>query len=400
MKIYLNKTKIFLQIAFSILVLGLMEPLGISGAAKYLGSVWVYIDYVSIICMYSSFLLGIYFAINNYKRKKQTEPFVIIYILFEITLLVSNVVNGTSLLTEIKLFLSGFALIEAFRFSIEKGKMDDAINTCIFYLELFVVINLVTIILYRGGLYYDDRGWGTNYFLGYRNLNIYTYLPLICFLGIKYRNVNRKHPIIILFLGIMAISIVLSGSSTSLAIIALILLGYLFFSNKEIPRFVKPNYTFIYSIVLSCMFVFFQFQHKISWLIDYLFQKNATFSQRSYIWKVALAKIVKHPIIGNGNSSFAWGSYYDATQCHNRFLDVLYMGGIILFLIFVVMVLFATHNNNSKGNLNLSAYALMGYAVLFLMEGRRTDYVFYLVLYIYWKINRREIKANEINLLM
>lgn len=400
MKRYVKKTKLSLQIVFSILVFGLMEPLGVSGSAKYLGSVWVYLDYFSIVCMYLSFLIGIYFAINNYRGKKQTEPFVIIYVLFEAVLLFSDFINGAAILTDVKFFLSGFALIEAFRFTIEKNRLDDAINTCLFHLGLFVVINLITIILYRDGLYYDDRGWGTNYFLGYRNLNIYTYLPFVCFGGIKYRNSNKNRPLIIFFLSIISVSIILSGSSTSLVIIAVIWFGYLFVSKKEIPRFIRPNYAFVYSLILSFLFILFQFQNQFNHLIGYVFQKDSTFSQRVFIWKFALVNIEQHPIIGNGNSSFSWGSYFDAAQCHNRFLDIMYMGGIILFVLFVFMVLYATCNYNCNGNMNLFVYVFWGYAVLFLLEGRRPDFVFYLLLYLYWKLNRSEMKENENTLLV
>ena len=387
-----KKQTINSKITILCIILGLMEPLGISGAAKYLGSFWVYLDYVAVLCMYLSFAIGGYYTLLNLKRTKKLDTIELIFLLFEVVLLFSDVINDAALMTDIRYFLSAWTLIQVFKYAIDRNVIDEMISTFILVNGIFIILNLLVIIFYNEGLYYDDRGWGTNYLLGYRNLNIYTYLPFICFFGLKHRSRKRNVSLqFFLYMLIITASIFLSGSSTSLAIIAIIWFGVFFFAKREIPKYLNPAAVFLYSLVLSGLFIFFQFQNQFGELISYLFGKDSSFSRRIYIWSTALLRIGQHPIIGNGNSSFSWGSYFDVAQCHNRYLDILYMGGITLLVLFLCMLIVSTMRSSKNVGMNLFVFSFWGYAILFLMEGRRPDYVFYLLLYLYWNLNRKEM---------
>ena len=44
-------------------------------------------------------------------------------------------------------------------------------------LETWILLNFICIIIFPDFMYVDDRGWGANWLLGYKNLHIYYFIP-------------------------------------------------------------------------------------------------------------------------------------------------------------------------------------------------------------------------------
>ena len=105
-----------------------------------------------------------------------------------------------------------------------------------------------------------------------------------------------------------------------------------------------------------------------------MFHKSITFSSRDVIWTVAINGIKQNPILGNGNVELPiyWG--WEMTQAHNKVLDVLYLGGGVLFIFFILIMLQLSNvidNCKNKKIVPIIQITAFGYSIVFLMESAR-----------------------------
>ena len=215
-------------------------------------------------------------------------------------------------------------------------------------LQVFVYINLATVILYPDGLYTTDLYWN-NWFLGYKNPQIRTILPIVALsLIYSYWKHGRLSLQSYALLACSCATFLLVGSSTALVGMGLfLLLVFLFHSKvKRIPRFINLGTAFVAVFVLQLGIIFFSVQNHFAWFIEGVLQKSLDFTSRVGIWETALGMVADKPILGYGylNSEYyttVFG-FVNATHPHNLILYILCTGGFVLLLVVVLGIIYAT----------------------------------------------------------
>ena len=96
----------------------------------------------------------------------------------------------------------------------------------------------------------------------------------------------------------------------------------------------------ISSCGLTVGVVFFQIQEKFSWLLSGILQKDISLTGRTEIWDVALAVINKQLWFGYGYTNHGnFVALYDfVTSGHSQMIQVLYYGGIVGLVLFLVLL--------------------------------------------------------------
>lgn len=209
------------------------------------------------------------------------------------------------------------------------------------YLDVYVYINLLTMILYPDGLY-ESELYTLNWFLGYKNLSG-KILPILCISVINsYITHNKLSLRTILLIIISLITAFLSQSANCLVLTVLfVVLLFLFHSkNFKIPKAINLLTITISTFILSLLLTFTDLVELFNFFIEGVLHKSGSFAGRKNLWIVMVEYIDQSPIFGNGY--WAGKDFVEATgsrwftHTHNFLLYLLVTGGIILVLIFII----------------------------------------------------------------
>ena len=131
------------------------------------------------------------------------------------------------------------------------------------------------------------------------------------------------------------------GASTGLtgAILYLLLLLVPWFK-----RILTPMRAVVLAGFLIISIVFIQQYDYLNFLLSRMYSDNLDFSGRFTIWTSAIRAIQRSPLIGYGSRS-ASGDVVSilgvgewASHCHNHILQIMFMGGIVALILFVLMI--------------------------------------------------------------
>ncbi len=366
-------------ILLSILILGFIEPAAVAQQAELVGGIWHIIHIFFLADRYLSLLIIIVFTIQYLHRF--LNSFLIILLLYLSWIVLANVFSGNGIST-IKLFVRIFSLYLLLSVYMEIGHFAAITGAFRFWLELFFGINLLTQLIYPTGCYFDDRGW-TMWFLGNRNTFIYTYFLLLFFATINELMKSsiprfRYYVLVILLLFSLLKSQSVTSSIAMIIITGLILLG----RNTKFSKYRLTIYAFLVSSAISFALITSGVNTRVSNLIETYLQRNADFTGRAGIWKHALIDLQGNMLKGLGWSEISVEWDWQVFQCHNMYLDILYVGGFILLLLFVGLTFLALKKlDKRKATIsdNLFSFFMIGYSIVFLMEARRDD-ISYIVL--------------------
>lgn len=266
-----------------------------------------------------------------YLSRQQVSKIVLMQMLFQAVLLFSTVLNDGDLYNQI---LTAISVI-SFYLIAEMGIRDsctDFLRVIMLCSEIMVYINLLTLIIFPNGMYQD---WTyRNWFLGTDNQHIGVLLVSVC-VALIYRNYFGKKIRPYLLMAACVISIFLCWSATSVG--GIVLFGFLYFAavKRNNPVF---NYV-TYMIIISAIFVFIillRLQNYFEFIIVDLLGKEITFTGRVDICDAGIYWIKKAWLLGNGVESYSLHAQKTIyPSMHNTFLEYLYQGGIVLFLIFI-----------------------------------------------------------------
>lgn len=272
-------------------------------------------------------------------------------------------------------YLFDIALINIFSF----GLIDNMwvkLKAFSFLLLLYICINFMTIILYPDGLYETDL-YLTNWYLGFKNVMVRTMLPgialnMLCSIH-DFGKLNIKD-IFLTFISLYSVYLV--DSSTSIFILGVYIAGLLLWCFKKAIPSITLFKAFWVVACVSIAFTMFSFQSYLASLIEMLFEKDATFTGRVYVWAFTLVKLLESPIIGFGwHSADEWrsvlgfyGMGFDMgfSHPHNLILYMLLQGGIIYLALFVFLCFYISKHCNR----NSSYYYILTIMYLaFFVEG-------------------------------
>lgn len=224
-----------------------------------------------------------------------------------------------------------------------------------FLFGITVFIDILTMLKYPAGMY--TTLYTTNWFLGYKTERFGFYLILIVLSiwldQIKHHKIGINN-YILLIISLFA----LNHSQASASVNSLIIFGILLIiisiskSSKIIQNITKVivNYKFI---LLCCLIVYFAFFSisRLSFIqnfVENVLHKDATLTTRTFIWNSLFSLFnIKSYFMGLG-----WLSFQDyqvltrnpyATNPHNMFLSLLITGGIIGFVLYILLLLRIMH---------------------------------------------------------
>ena len=256
------------------------------------------------------------------------------------TILISTIYHGGNVYQFMNNNFGSLAM--CLLFSLWLDKSPETLIECFAVYEIYVYINLLTIIMFPDGLYNN----GTYYhcwFLGYKNPQIRTILPILCMSMIRsYWKTSRISISSWLLIICCVLTFTLNNSATSLVGIVLFL-GLFFLVNKkakELPKAVTLINGLYVSVVACIAIVLFQKQYLFTNIIQGWLNRDLTFTTRVKIWESSWELIKEKPLLGYGfltSSDYAkiFNSQY-ATHPHNYYMYLTITGGICLLAVLYI----------------------------------------------------------------
>lgn len=325
--------------------------------SKILGLIFLYIGWVFISCIYNRNLEPSYF-----------------YILIEI--IVISVISDYYM----------------------RGKHHMMYIKALFLLLICnIIINFFTLIVFfPDGMYIDERGWEYNYYLGYKNLHIYSFLPCLMLFSILQFN-NKKKRLGVSFyalLFLIFISCLLNHSTTSFVVIAFFSMSLLFLGKRKLPKWINPCTLFllmtIASIILVLGTITGDFSEYTEAIADKTDKSGDSMAARGIVWLEALYALYEHPIIGNGYFSVVVDKFTEYFHMHNNYLDVITQGGIVGFVVFLSLFFVVSRRMkliHDTWLYNILLFIFFSVFIEFTTEGKRDFFMLYPMLIISYHIS-------------
>ena len=287
------------------------------------------------------FLLVLSLKYWSNARKIVLLGFVILYF---VVLYFSTVVNHIAL-SALNNYSSKALLLFLFFFIAGNHYTEEMVNGAWWVCFVLSTINILSIVLYPEGLYFRDdlfeNGQKMGYwFLGNRNLFVDFLYPMLV-LSLLLHYINGQGLVKFALSIILSITTVaLTGSATTILVILIVLMYYLFCRKGLLKKFANPVLLSTGYAVVSVSVVLLGNSSFFSYFIVNVLKKDLTLSGRVSIWTNVYNHIIKNPIKGYGfrnGDDFIDNSI--VMHAHNLFLHIAYSGGIIAFGVLVLLLL-------------------------------------------------------------
>lgn len=184
----------------------------------------------------------------------------------------------------------------------------------------------------------------------------------------------------------------LSKSTTSFLAFGAFFFSLLFLRNKKIPKWISPNLFFALGALFSVFMVvgmIYGGLDEISEATSEMADKNSdTMAARAVIWIEALLSIYNHPLLGNGNLDFDIDNVIYG-QAHNQYLDILVLGGMLIYMVFIIQVFTLSRKiKYCKKHLlsNIVLFTMLAFSIEFLAEGNRNNYFWFSLLIVSYNL--------------
>ena len=248
-----------------------------------------------------------------------------------------------------------------------KKKQKDTTNIMFYILLVFVALDFFSIVFFPNGLYRTSlvwNEWTTSYeaqwIYGNKNNRIYWYIILIMTAWERHV-INGKSKF---WPTIFTMILVKSSTATTVAVIVGIGILVSVYKKKElrlnINTYVLVGICFVVTLMILAGAASF-----LRPIVEGIFNKDMTFSNRSQVWLQAVLLIIQKPLFGWGvtdseNATELLGSL-TFVNAHNQILNCLWQGGIILFIVFLFIMLCTAKNINliSSGKYKIVFQSIM-----------------------------------------
>ena len=221
---------------------------------------------------------------------------------------------------------------------VDEGHAAEMLEGFLLLYEILIGLNLVTMLIWPGGLYHTPMQSWDNWFIGYRNMFIYFFLP-----GMSLELVGaiqrKKYLRFYLALAVCVASMVMGGSATGLVSILLFAL----LSVTGLYRWKWINGVSVTAAWLAAFFaiVVFKVQTLMQPILD-LLGRNATFTGRTGIWENTWTAIAQNPILGYGIQEESVRTQVTGNAvgitAHNMIFEQWYCFGVIGLLLLAVLI--------------------------------------------------------------
>lgn len=282
-------------------------------------------------------------VISSYSNPGRHIKLPVLYIVYCAYQLLNTLVQGQA----INLAISDFCFCMYFVYACTDSRTDlfDYLDSVHLVLSVYVVINLITMILYPNGMW-SVQGIGEYWFLGMDNMFIHYMYPLTV---ISVILLKRRFKLTYLLAIIISVATLVSrwAVTSMIGIVIFLLLAML---PKAITKRIKPQYTFIAAILVSVIVMGVYTSNWLEYIVVNVLHKDMTFSNRSFIWANALTYIGQKPLFGYGKlSSSSFSSMLEfGAHPHNMYLYQLFVNGGVGTLVYIILSFMAFKRINKQ----------------------------------------------------
>ena len=374
-----------------LLLLFMIEPDGIAEAATYNGGMWEILHKCFILLKWITIFASVPLILGIGKP----SPILWLMLLYNGIIIISCYLNGNQEWGYTRTLIIIIILSILTEYGLRRANPIRFLRSFFLFLLFYILINAFTLLVYfPDGIYINDRGWAYNYFLGYKNLHIYYFLPCILIFAIlHYFNYGKLKSSFYALMLLMLVSSVFNFSTTSLLVMTSLLFLSLLVKRIKLPGWINPATLFVLMTVLSIYLIlggisgeFSDFTREVS---DYSGKTGDTFEARTRIWFEALIAVYQNPIIGNGNFSVVENQFTEYFHMHNQYLDIVTQGGLCLYAVFCLQIIvISVKMAKIKGTwiYTMMFLVFFVYFIEFMLEGKRNNYLWYPFLIITYHI--------------
>lgn len=297
------------------------------------------------------------------RRKYKPNKFIVLTSIYLLYLMIMTYINRTNA-ADIHLIISYckiFLFLGVFDYML-KNNQANAVNIMFYILLLFVSLDFFSIILFPNGLYHTSLTWNewstsqeAQWIYGNKNNRIYWYIMLLMTAWERYvlNGKSKIWPTLISIGTIIAMMIVKSSTATTVAIVVGTGILVSIYKKKEI-RFSINSYLLVGICTVVTILVLAGSTGFLKIVVEGIFHKDMTFSNRSQVWQQVLLLIAQKPFWGWGivDDKTATGLLGSLTyvNAHNQFLNCFWQGGIVLICILGGIILCTARNINAIGS--------------------------------------------------
>lgn len=243
------------------------------------------------------------------------------------------------------------------------------------------------------------------YVLGWKNnkiMHLFGANILLAFKYLKLKENNRStvnfRIVWLLFFLLCLLNAQIVESSTTMVVIALLFVYSFLYKIIGQTVFVNGKFVFFFHVGCFILLIFVRelFQQPLDNLMQILFQKDATFTGRIYIWRAAFVLISKSFLVGYGNYGtqqciLGDGWIYNWSTAHNQILECMMEGGIILTSIWVFMVwrVMVFNHKQQTDFSKMALFALFSFLFFFQTEAALSMISFF-IFYIFYCMGKYE----------
>lgn len=321
-----------------IILFSLLKPDSLS----YIGLEWL--DKICVIIDILALLILAFMLITRrYKISLITKLIILVYI----ALGISTLFISKEYMEFIKIAGPAMTMCLYVDYSMRKNSKL-FIKSIIILLGTLYFMNFITIIIYYPiGMYATEYVVGDTYLMGFDNGMIYNLIPL-CGYTLIYSKITRGKLLSLMswtMMGLMIISEIYVKSGTGIIQAGLFILIILCINNKILNRFVNATFFFMFFYIGTIALTILRIQNYFSSFIVGVMGKDLTLTGRTYLWDYAIDVIKENFLfgIGAGGRTVLGFNGHMYTHPHCFILDLLYKGGIVMFLLFLIMTLVFIH---------------------------------------------------------
>lgn len=348
-------------------------------------------DYAKVL----SFIIIIILLLNICIKKRQLKinKYLILFICFLLTVIISSVVHKTNILAILVYYLPALSLILLFHYSYLASDLNVFFTGVSKLFSIYIICNLVGIILFPDGIFQEVEYVNNFYsritpvnFLGKDNALGPILISMITLIFLKdiyvFKKIKKSS---IFLLGCVFINIVIMWSATSVV-------GFIFYlgilalvcKNKYINNIINYRIIFYLIIILTIGIVFFQFQNHFSYLISNILNKDVTLSNRTNVWNMTFEYVYENfhfleYILGIGEVNYSYSFYLNRyAHCHNQMLNIFIQGGGLGVIIYIKMILLGLKKRKTLIH-NIVGACILSFCVMFIAEVYNSALIFLLI---------------------
>lgn len=357
------------KLGYMILMFPLIEPrlFGQIKALDLVLNMWKLFSFTCIVLLF----IG---------KCRKIDKFIIAVICSNLVVFISTVFHGGWIYSALVQVVNIAAMILLVKIMLEEDTML-CFDVILPLLEVLLYANLISIILFPGGMYTDVVGVGykrsENWVLGLDNAQAPYYIAGLAIAIIRdYYRLGKLSIRSWMLIGVCFTTVLIRQPATAVVGMAIIFPAIVFpklFAKSSILNIVSYM---IMVVIFFIAVVVLRTQDHLAFLIQGVLHKTLSFSGRTLIWDNAIAVIKKYPWLGLGELTREkiW-DYLGQIHAHNIILQTLVSGGILQLCLYIYMHIIIARKllkNNHNRIASFLAVVLFSMLMMNQMENYQT----------------------------